>query len=79
MIANFRNWLIYNFRLQLIWDGVAAVPDALEISPELKAELDARLEEFEANPKLVIPMIRLSHALKMTHGVPPEIYATSVA
>ena len=37
--------------VELIWDSVAAVPDALEISPELKTELDARLEEFEANPE----------------------------
>ena len=35
--------------VKLIWDSVAAVPDAIEISPELKAELEARLVEFEAN------------------------------
>ena len=37
--------------VELIWDSVAAVPDAIEISPELKAELEARLVEFEANPE----------------------------
>ncbi|MBM3340947.1 MAG: addiction module protein [Betaproteobacteria bacterium] len=36
--------------VELIWDSVAAVPEAVEISPELKAELEARLKEFEANP-----------------------------
>lgn len=36
--------------VELIWDGVAAVPEAVEISPELKAELEARLAEFEENP-----------------------------
>jgi putative addiction module component (TIGR02574 family) len=36
--------------VELIWDSVAAVPAAVEISPALKAELEARLEEFEANP-----------------------------
>ena len=37
--------------VELIWDSVAAVPDAVTISPELKAELEARLAEFEANPE----------------------------
>jgi len=36
--------------VELIWDSVAAVPEAVEISPELKAELEARLVEFEENP-----------------------------
>ena len=37
--------------VELIWDSVAAVPEAVQISPALKAELEARLEEFEANPE----------------------------
>lgn len=37
--------------VELIWDSVAAVPEAVEISPALKTELEARLAEFEANPK----------------------------
>ena len=37
--------------VELIWDSVAAVPDAIEVSPALKAELEARLAEFEANPE----------------------------
>ena len=36
--------------VELIWDSVAAVPEAVKISPELKAELEARLREFEENP-----------------------------
>lgn len=36
--------------VELIWDSVAAVPEAVEISPELKAEFEARLAEFEENP-----------------------------
>lgn len=36
--------------VELIWDSVAAVPEAVDISPELKAELEARLAEFEKNP-----------------------------
>ncbi|MEI7843040.1 MAG: addiction module protein [Gallionellaceae bacterium] len=37
--------------VELIWDSVAAVPEAVEVSPELKVELEARLAEFEANPE----------------------------
>ena len=37
--------------VELIWDSVAAVPEAVAISPALKAELEARLVEFEANPE----------------------------
>jgi len=37
--------------VELIWDSVAAVPEAVEVSPALKAELEARLREFEANPE----------------------------
>ncbi|MGH9427192.1 MAG: addiction module protein [Terriglobia bacterium] len=36
--------------VELIWDSVAAVPEAIKISPALKAELEARLAEFEVNP-----------------------------
>jgi len=37
--------------VELIWDSIAAVPEAVEISPELKIELEARMAEFEANPE----------------------------
>jgi len=37
--------------VELIWDSVAAVPEAVEVTPELKIELEARLKEFEANPE----------------------------
>lgn len=36
--------------VELIWDSVSAVPEAVEVSPELKAELESRLIEFERNP-----------------------------
>jgi len=36
--------------VELIWDSVAAVPEAVEVSTALKAELEERLREFEANP-----------------------------
>lgn len=34
--------------VELIWDSVAAVPEAVEISPELKAELEAREQRGQA-------------------------------
>ena len=37
--------------VELIWDSVAAVPDAVKISPALRGELEVRLAEFEANPE----------------------------
>ena len=37
--------------VELIWDSIAAVPEAVAVSEELKAELDRRLAEFEANPE----------------------------
>ena len=37
--------------VELIWDSVAAIPEAVMVSPELKAELEARLAEFESNPE----------------------------
>lgn len=41
-------------RIQLvedIWDTIAANPDALEISDELGAELDRRVENYHLNPE----------------------------
>lgn len=37
--------------VELIWDSVAAVPEAVQVSPALKAELETRYAEFEANPE----------------------------
>jgi putative addiction module component (TIGR02574 family) len=37
--------------VELIWDSVAAFPEAVTISPALKAELETRFAEFEANPE----------------------------
>jgi len=36
--------------VELIWESVAAVPQAIEVSPDVKAELAARLAEFERDP-----------------------------
>jgi len=40
-------------RIQLvedIWDSIAAVPEALGLTEEQKAELDRRLEAYHQNP-----------------------------
>jgi putative addiction module component (TIGR02574 family) len=36
--------------VEMIWESIAAFPQAIEVSPELKAELNARLADFERNP-----------------------------
>lgn len=36
--------------VELIWDSVAATPESVAASPELKDELQRRLCEFESDP-----------------------------
>ena len=40
-----------NQLVELIWESVAAVPQALVVSPEIKSDLAARLKEFERDPE----------------------------
>ena len=37
--------------VELIWESVAAVPQAIEVSPEVRADLVVRLTEFERDPE----------------------------
>jgi putative addiction module component (TIGR02574 family) len=37
--------------VEMIWESIAAFPQAIEVSPELKAELNVRLAAFERNPE----------------------------
>ncbi len=37
--------------VEVIWESIAAVPDAIAVSPELKTEPNARLADFERNPE----------------------------
>lgn len=37
--------------VELIWESIAAVPEAIEVTPQLKAELNARLADFESEPE----------------------------
>jgi putative addiction module component (TIGR02574 family) len=36
--------------VEAIWDSIAEVPDALELTEEQRTELDRRLREYEKNP-----------------------------
>lgn len=45
-------------RIQLvedIWDSIAAVPEALDLTEKQADEIDRRLEDFRNNPTDVIP------------------------
>ena len=37
--------------VEIIWESIAAFPQSLEVSPELKAELESRLADFQQNPQ----------------------------
>lgn len=37
--------------VELIWESIAAVPEAVEVTAEVRVELEARLKEFEADPE----------------------------
>ena len=50
--------------VELIWDSVAAVPEAVEISPALKIELEVRMAEFEANPEAGYSWDQVKSSLK---------------
>jgi len=41
--------------VELIWESIAAVPEAVPVPAELRAELDRRLAEFETDPEAGIP------------------------
>jgi putative addiction module component (TIGR02574 family) len=37
--------------VEMIWESIAAFPQALAVSPELKTELNIRMAEFERDPE----------------------------
>ena len=41
--------------IERLWNSLAAVPEALELTDAQRRELDRRLEEMEANPDAGIP------------------------
>ncbi len=38
-----------------IWDSIAAVPEALDLSPDQLAEVERRIEDYQADPKKLVP------------------------
>ena len=47
-----------------IWDSIAAVPEAVPLSEELKKELDRRLEDYHLNPDAGSPWIAVRERLR---------------
>lgn len=41
--------------VEAIWDSIAEVPDALELTPAQRAELEQRLDEYEKDPEAGAP------------------------
>lgn len=41
--------------VEIIWDSIAAIPEAVPVPDELKADLDRRRAEFEADPEAGFP------------------------
>jgi putative addiction module component (TIGR02574 family) len=41
--------------VKILWDSIAAVPEAVALPEEWKAELERRLAEFEADPEAGSP------------------------
>ena len=37
--------------VEMIWESIAAFPQAIAVSPELKSELDAGMADFERDPE----------------------------
>ena len=59
--------------VEVIWESIAAVPDAIGVSPELKAELNARLADFERNSEDGYSWDQVKAHLKTARGVPLEV------
>ena len=41
--------------IEQLWESLAAVPEALELSDEKRKELDRRIKEMDANPDAGMP------------------------
>ena len=50
--------------VELIWESVAAFPQAIEVSPELKSDLEARLIDFERDPEAGYEWDKVKEKLK---------------
>ncbi len=38
-----------------IWDSIAAEPETVELTPEQRAEVDRRIEDYSSNPERLVP------------------------
>jgi len=50
--------------VEIIWDSIAVVPELIEITPEVRSELELRLREFEANPEAGFSWERVKENLR---------------
>lgn len=50
--------------VELIWESIAAFPQAIDVSPEMKSELNARLDDFERDPEAGYPWDQVKAQLK---------------
>jgi putative addiction module component (TIGR02574 family) len=53
-------------RIQLvedIWDSIASIPDAVNLTPDQKEELDRRIAKYRQNPETGIPWAALRDQL----------------
>jgi putative addiction module component (TIGR02574 family) len=48
--------------VEAIWDSIAAVPDAIELSEAQRAELQHRLDDCRSNPSVGSPLGRSESA-----------------
>jgi putative addiction module component (TIGR02574 family) len=48
--------------IELLWDSIAAEREAVPIPDEIKAELDRRLADFEADPEATLPPPRANYS-----------------
>jgi putative addiction module component (TIGR02574 family) len=57
-------------RLQLVedlWDSIAEVPEAIELSEDLRTELDKRLEAYHEDPESGSPWNKVKERI-LKHG-----------
>jgi putative addiction module component (TIGR02574 family) len=54
--------------VELIWESIAAVPEAVPVSEELKVDLDRRLADFEANSEAGMPWAEVRRRIGLEKG-----------
>ena len=54
--------------LEILWDSLAATPEAVPVHDWQKAELDRRHDRFKKNPKTGIPWEEAKKRIRAKHG-----------